>query len=165
MKRKSLALAIVAVMLVLGMSVGTARSYFTDTTTAEGSVPISPTPTTIITEENGPGTKTIRIKNTSETAPVWVRARVYAADVLGADASGTNWSGQIVGWYDYSEPLPAGAETEPLNVTFTLTRGYDETENPTGARNDDEYNIVVVYESIPVSYDADGNELPANWKN
>jgi predicted ribosomally synthesized peptide with SipW-like signal peptide len=165
MKRGNLVLAMVAVVLVLGMSVGNAWSYFTDTTTAEGSIPISTTPTTIITEENGPGTKTIRIRNTSDMAPVWVRARVYAASVLGADASGTNWSGEISDWYEYSEPLPAGDETEPLGVTFALLRGFDETDNPTGAHDGDEYNIVVVYESIPVCYDASGKTLPANWND
>ena len=163
MKRKSIVLAVLAMVLVLGLSVGTAWSYFTDTTTAEGSVTLSVEPTTTIDEENGPGTKTIRIMNTSDMSPVWVRVRVYAATDLGADASGTNWSGQISDWYQYGQPVDPGADTDPLNVTFTLKRGYDATENPNGANDGDEQNIVVIYECVPVSYDASGNALPANW--
>ena len=165
MKRNKLAVTMLAVMLVLGMGVGTAWSYFTDSTTAEGSVPVHVKPTTTITEENGPGTKTIRIRNTSENVPVYVRARVYAADELGANASGSGWSGSIDAWYDYDEPLAVGSETQPLNVSFALKHVYDETKNPTGARGGDETNIVVVYECVPVTYDADHNPLPASWND
>lgn len=165
MKRRTLTLALLAVVLVLGMGIGTAWSYFTDTTSVEGKLPISITPTTTITEENGPGSKTMRIQNTSQATNVWVRARVYAAKVLGADASGTDWSGEILDWYEYGEPVAPGAETEPLNVTFTLKRPYDPESNPTGAHPGEEYNIVVIYESLPVQYDASGNPLPANWND
>lgn len=163
MKRRNLITAIVAVVLVLGMSVGTAWSYFTDSTTAEGAVSISVKPTTTITEENGPGTKTVRIKNTSTMTPVWVRARVYAPAKLGASAAGTNWSGNIGDWFNYSEVLAPGAETEPLEVKFTLPGKYDEVQNPSGARNKDEINVVVIYECLPASYDQGGNPIAANW--
>ncbi len=163
MKRRHIVLAVLAMVLVLGLSVGTAWSYFTDTTYAEGSVTLSVEPTGTIVEENGPGTKTIRIKNTSQMAPVWTRVRVYAAAALGANASGTNWSGQISDWYQYSEPLAPGAESQPLNVTFTLGAGADPANNKPGALDGDEQNVVVLYECVPVSYDASGNPLPANW--
>lgn len=163
MNRKNLSLAILAVVLVLGMSVDVAWSYFTDTTMAEGSVPLSVEPTTTITEENGPGTKTIRIRNTGDVIPVWVRVRVYASDSLGANASGDGWSGIITDWYEYADSVDPGAETEPLKITFTLPGGFDPTNNPTGVYDEEEQNIVVVYESAPVIYDASGNPLPANW--
>lgn len=163
MKRRNIVLTVVAVALVLGMSVGTAWSYFTDSTTAEGSVTLNLEPDTTITEENGPGTKTIRIRNTGQVVPVWVRARVYAAKELGANAAGDNWAGQIDDWYQFGTPVAPGAQTEPLNVSFTLKRPYDPADNPEGAHDGDEQNIVVVYESVPVSYDASGNALPANW--
>ncbi len=156
MKRNKLAVTMLAVMLVLGMGVGTAWSYFTDSTTAEGSVSVHVKPTTTITEENGPGTKTIRIRNTSENVPVYVRARVYAADELGANASGSGWSGSIDAWYDYDEPLAVGSETQPLNVSFALKHE---------ARDGDETNVIVVYECVPVTYDADHNPLPASWND
>lgn len=165
MKRTPIALAIVAVMLVLGMSIGSVWSYFTDTTTVEGTLPLSVQPTTHIIEENDPGTKTIRIQNTSQVTPVWVRVRVYAPAKLGANASGEKWSGVITDWYDYGEPVPAGAETEPLKVTFALPGGYDAVKNVDGAQTGDEVNVVVLYQSLPVSYDAEGNPVPANWND
>ena len=161
MRRKIWPLAATTVALVLGMGMGSAWAYFTDTTTATGSLQIMPE-TTRITEENGGGTKTIRIQNTSEKAPVWVRARVFAAAELGADASGEKWSGSIDGWYTYGEVLPAGQETEPLTVKFALKDGKTD-ENQEGAETGDEMNVVVVYECVPVTYNTDGAEAPAVW--
>ena len=163
MKRKTIVLTVLAMVLVLGMSVGTAWSYFTESATVEGSVTLRVEPSTTLSEENGPGTKTIRIRNTGQLTPVWVRARVFAAKELGANAEGANWSGQIEDWYQFGTPVEAGAQTDPLNVKFTLKRGYDAVDNQDGANDGDEQNIVVVYECVPVSYDADGNALPANW--
>lgn len=163
MKQTKVAMTLLAAALVLGMGVGTAWAYFTDSTTAEGSVPISVEPTTTITEENGPGTKTVRIRNTSQAVPVYVRARIYAAANLGADAAGDGWSGSIGEWFQYGEPLAVGAETAPLKVSFELERAYDFAENPDGAQDGDETNIVVVYECVPVSYDVEGNPLPCSW--
>ncbi|MBR3318507.1 MAG: SipW-dependent-type signal peptide-containing protein [Atopobiaceae bacterium] len=165
MKRKQWVVTTLAVMLVLGMGVGTAWSYFTDSTWAEGSVPISVKPTTTITEENTPETKTIRIRNTGELTPVWVRARVYAAAELNPNASGNSWSGPIDSWYNYEEVLEVGEETEPLTVKFELKHVYDETENPEGAHDGEETNIVVVYETVPVTFDAEGNPMDANWND
>lgn len=165
MKHKTPILAILVVVLVLGATVGSAWSYFTDSATAEGTIAISVKPTSTIEEENSPGKKTIRIKNTSQAALEWVRVRAYATVALGANASGSNWSGSIDTWYEYGEPLPAGETTDPLDVTFTLKSKFDERNNPTGAHNGDEVNVVVVYETVPVSYDASGNPMPANWKD
>lgn len=165
MKRRLIALAIVAAVLVLGTSMGSVWSYFTDSTTVEGTIPLSVEPTTHITEENGPGTKTISIQNTSQVTQVWVRARIYAPEKLSANASGEKWTGAITDWYNYDEPLPADAYTEPLNVTFTLPEGYDVEKYLDGAHTGDECNVVVLYQSLPVSYDAAGNPMPVNWND
>ena len=165
MKRTKAMIGLLAAVLVLGMGVGTAWAYFTDSTTAEGSIPIKVEPTTTITEENSPGTKTFRIRNTGRTSAVYVRARIYAANELGASGTGTNWSGDIGTWFQYGEPLAVGAETEPLVVSFSLKHVYDPVENPEGAREGDETNIVAVYECVPVTYGADGKPLPADWND
>ena len=165
MRRTKLTITTLAVVLVLGMGVGTAWAYFTDSSTAEGSVPITVQPTTTITEENGPGTKTIRIRNTGENVPAYVRVRVYAASDLRADASGNGWAGSIGSWFEYAEPLAVGAETESLVVSFELKHAYNEAEGTEGARDGDETNIIAVFECIPVTYDEDGNPLPASWND
>ena len=163
MKRKSIILSLLAVVLVLGLSVGSAWSYFTDSATAEGSVSLSVKPSTGITEENGPGTKTIRIQNTGEVVPVWTRVRVYAPAVFGASAAGTNWTAASE-WYEYGEVVDPNSQTEALTVSFKLPGVYDE-KTGTGAQDGDELNVVVVYESVPVSYDANGSPEPANWND
>lgn len=160
MKRSNLVLAILAVMLVLGMSVGKAWSYFTDSDSAEGKLTLSLQPE--IQEHNDPGMKTIKIRNTSQPDSVWVRARVYANPKLGASASGDNWQGDIVSWYEYGVPLSPGAEAEPLYVNFNLPRPYDEQKGE-GALDGDETNVIVVYEYLPTQYDTEGKPLAPIW--
>lgn len=162
MKRKNLIFAILAVVLVLGLNVGDAWSYFTDTATAEGGISISVKPTSSMTEEYSAQTKRIRIQNTSQATSVWVRARVYANDSLGVAGSGTNWSGPTDSWYNYSEPVAAGSETNELTITFDLPDGFD-PEKGTGAKDGDELNVIVVYQCTPVHYGADGTPQSANW--
>ena len=168
MRRKILPLAATTVALILGMGMGSAWAYFTDTTSATGALEILPE-TTHITEENKAHTKIIRIQNIkkeegedTKEPPVWVRVRVFAATELGADASGDKWSGSIDGWFTYGEPLPAGKETEPLEVTFALKHAKAD-DYPEGAESGDETNVVVVYECAPVSYNADGTLADPVW--
>lgn len=168
MKRRYIILSLLSVVLVLGLSVGHAWSYFTDNTMAEGSVPVSVKPDTTITEEYDPKThtKSVVITNNSSVVPVWVRARAYVPKQLNGQASGDKWTGNIEDWFEYNvgvEPLAPGAKTEPLKVSFTLPEKYDPANNPTGAQNGDELNIVIIYECLPASYDADGKPVPANW--
>ena len=155
MKRKTITLTLLSIMLVLSMGIGSAWAYFTDSSMATGGLVIEE-PTTTITEEYGPGTKDITIANTS----------VFASKDLGADASGANWSGSIDSWYTYDVPLaPSGQEgdhADPLNVTFRLTLPK-RPDNPHGAEVGDVYNVTVVYESIPVTYDANGDAVAPTW--
>ena len=173
MRRKHIFLSLLAVVLVLGLSVGRAWSYFTDTTTVEGGLNLSVQPDTTITEEYEPKTHTkkVTITNNSSMVPVYVRARAYVPSILKGKASGTKWTGTDNGlsaddtnqWFVYSDVLAPGASAEQFNVSFSLPGGFDPKDNPTGAQEGDELNIVVQYECLPVSYDASGNALPANW--
>ena len=165
MRRKHIFLSLLAVVLVLGLSVGHAWSYFTDTTTVEGGLTLNVQPDTTITEEYEPATRTkkVTITNNSSVVPVYVRARAYVPSVLKGKASGTKWTGtknelaadDTNQWFVYSDVLAPKASTEQFNVTFSFPQ--------TGAQEGDELNIVVQYECLPVSYDASGKPLPANW--
>lgn len=165
MKRNYLVLSLLALVLVLGLSVGNAWSYFTDSTWAEGSVSLKK-PTTTITEIVENKQKKLTITNNRESVPVWVRARAFVPAAFvdeDSNTSGNGWSaGGLEEWHEYSEPLAPGASTDELIVTFSFPEPYSET-NTGGVREGDEYNIVVIYECLPVSYDADGNPLPAQW--
>lgn len=165
MKRRTPIIAVLVVMLVVGVSVGSAWAYFTDSATAEGGLLLSVKPTTSMTEVNGPNSKTICIQNKSDMVSVWIRARAYAPKDLGLTAEGTNW--ELKGdWYVYKVPLAAKTETEPLNVTFHLENAFVSTGGP---REGDEVSVTVLYESLPVTYKTNeaGETVPSDaiWKD
>lgn len=164
MKRRNLVLAILAVVLVLGMSVGTAWSYFTDTATVDGSMTMSVKPTAEMHEDPPKpedGTKTIRIENTSQVVSVWTRVRVYSD--LNIEAAGEGWdtTGE---WYTYEDVLAPGEMSNDLDIAFKLKEPYS-ADNTDGEQNLEGYeeNIVVMYECVPVTYDASGKSEAANW--
>ena len=155
-RRSKLLLACIAmgVVLVLGLGIGPARAYFTDWTEANGGLPISVTPTTDLKETYGARVKHVVVTNDG-TAPVFVRARAYAS--LPLEIAGEGWT-QDGEWWVYDRAVPGkkdGAAGETSELTVTL-------QFPEGATENDGYNVVVVYESTPVQYHADGTPNP-DW--
>ena len=104
---------------------------------------------------------------------VFVRARVFAYEPYLKPVSGTNWGPlQDDGWYYYQNVLEPGQETDELLVEINfLTRR--EILNPDGSTDVEEvdttgenFNVVVVYEAVPVQYGPDGELLApeaAEW--
>lgn len=153
MKRNALILAVLAFALVLGMGIVPAWAYFTDSTMASGSIEIETAPpTTHIHEWVKDGVKEVSIENdASSPAPVFVRARVFTSLVF--TAAGTNWSAADAdGWMTYSEAVEPGASTERLAISAEFPE----------AKQGDNYNVVVVYQSTPAQYDNQGNPTP-DW--
>ena len=163
MKRKSLLLATVAAALVIAMGISPAWAYFTDTSTVQGALTINVKPSTDITEWYGARVKHVVVTNSEDaTAPVFVRARAFAPEKMTATVAGASWTGpDAQGWYEYSEIVEPGNATQELTVTLTFPPVKSETA-PTGAVVGDNYNVVVVYESTPVQYRADGTPY-ADW--
>lgn len=172
MKRKSMRLAILggaAALAIACASVSPVLAYFTDNTQATGGMKINVIPTTDITEGYHEGVKHVVITNAenSET-PVFVRARVYANPEYLEEGtpSGANWS-QTGDWYYYQEVVPIGGETDELLVAikfpvYKTEEGMEEDPSHIG----ENFNVIVVYEAVPVQYDADGNQLTpeeADW--
>ena len=153
MKNTKYMLAALAATLVLSLSIVPASAYFTDWTEANGGLPIKVEPTTEVEETFGARKKNVAITNLG-TAPVFIRARAYASEQL--DVSGEDWT-QVGDWYVYGGDAPIAVapdgKTKELTVEITF---------PEGAKKDDEYNVIVVYESTPVQYDAEGNPF-ADW--
>lgn len=170
MKRKTLVLGIMAFALVLGMNVAPAWGYFTDTTTADGGLEVSLTPSTDIYETWGDGTKTVVISNKGQdaTIPVFVRAQSFAPKKLEQQVLGEGWVDGGDGWWYYGTSNPSqltelavGEETTPLTVKINLPAvktDKDEAGEIVGTT----YNVVVVYEATPAAYNADGTTAP-NW--
>jgi len=179
-KRKTLLLASLAVALVLGMGIAPAWSYFTDSHTTNGGLPISVKPSTTPHEWFADSTKHLTIKNSDDaTAPVFIRAGVFSSNKLPITSiRGTGWSAKDAGdwgydvgdgWYYYGSssdgrgltPLAPGDTTEELLVVFNFPQ-IQSADQPEGIPDGDNYNAIIVYESTPVQYDAEGNPY-ADW--
>lgn len=160
MKRKTTLLAALAIASVLGMGIAPAGAYFTDSSTANGGIPIGITPSTDFYEWYENGVKHLTVTNSADaSSPVFVRARAYTS--LPTTIAGSGWTAADDGWYYYGPAIAPGGTSEDLTVTiqFPTIRSTDE---PNGAEIGDNYNIIVVYESTPAIYDAQGNPAP-DW--
>jgi hypothetical protein len=147
--KKITLLAAAALVLVLGVSVGTAMAYFTTYATAKGGVPVTLGAETTIHEEYDNWKKTISIENTGEV-PVFVRAQVIAGSQFTITAEGTGWSQGKDGYWYYSEALPVGGTT--ANLVASIAKSEDVESS---------FNVVVVQECTPVMYDANGKAVTA----
>ena len=180
----------VAALLIGGMTVSPAWAYFTDSHGTEGGVRIFVEPRTDIEEEFDEKGKHAYIRNTSTDVPVYVRAKVYtnAAEYLGP-ISGTNWTSEPdpEGWYYYNLVLdpydpedppadPSKCITEPLNVVVNFkTKETTKIINADGTVSEhtnivhtgENFNVIVVYEAVPIQYDDNDNLLDpqaCDWK-
>ena len=154
------ALALLAVFMILGASVGRAWSYFTTFALARGSYTIAMNEHTEIEEEFSNWTKHLVISNKDDSEPVMIRARGYCGDEYRLTYSGTDWTEGTDGFWYYAKVVDPGYETEELLVKIT---DKDGNEIPKEQDKPAEFNVVVVYESTTViTYDADGNPK-ADW--
>lgn len=155
MKKKSIFLAALAVILVLGASVPFAWGYFSTYTEARGGIRLTPwKQETQIKEEVSNWTKHVVITNSAEGSPVYIRARAFAGSEYQISyEAGDSWTLQNDGFYYYNSILGPGEETPELLVKIN---------KPDESEEEQEFNVVVVYESTPVRYDAQGNPY-AGW--
>lgn len=165
MKRKLLVSIALAATLICGASVTPAMAYFTDSTIATGSIPVKVGATTTIHEKFAQRSKRVTISNSEDSAsPVWIRARVYTN--VDYKAQGTNWpEADAQGWYNYASPVDPGKATEELKVELTFPKVKYE-KDPGEAVYDDNFNVIVVYESTLAEYDESTQSYKApNWDN
>lgn len=166
MKKRTLILAVLAVVLVLSSSIGSAVAYFTTYAKARGGYVIHLGGKTEITEEWLQGEKVVRITNVPDSEndkgkhPVFVRARAffdsslkisYASDQEGA------WKEDGAFCY-YQTALYAGDTSSPLKIRVFAKEGEKFKAGETA-------DVVVVYESVPAVFKADGSpDLETAWK-
>lgn len=194
MTRKSIRTMVVAgaaALLIGGMTVSPAWAYFTDSHGTAGGIRISVEPKTDIEEEFDNSEKHVYIKNTSYDCPVFVRARVYTnAPLYLLNIAGANWSDGGDDWWYWNnvlEPIDDNGTkddtsddvihyTDKLDVKIDLhkTREVVKITNADGSvteftvfdHTDENYNVIVVYEAVPIQFDASGNLLnpqAADW--
>ena len=150
MKKRHILLAALALVLLVTGSIGTAYAYFTTYVVTVGGYPVSLGSETEITESFYSWTKRVTITNEAGSEPVYVRARAYAGSVYEltySDESGL-WSPGSDGWWYYSAPVSGGESAGELQVHI----GNVPEESSEG----DSFSVVVVYETTPVLYTADG---------
>ena len=171
MKKRNWLLFLLAVVLVLGSSIGTAVAYFTTYVTSRGGYVIHLGNETTIEEPDVTNwTKRVTIKNTADASEpgklVFVRARAYvgAAYESGLTYEGASWLApgdpaspdKGDGFYYYYLPLAPQQSTTELLIKINNI--------PVDAEEGDIFNVVVVYESVPAVLDANGApDLATAW--
>ena len=142
-KRRNIFLLVVALVLVLSMTVGLTMAYFSDSTEAEGGIPVTLGGQTTIIEKQNDDNKVIQIKNTGETDVV-VRVAVYGPTEI--SYSGSGWTDGGDGYYYYDSILPAGGTSSKLTAKWDVPEDLG-----------DDYAVVVIQESDQAVYDASGS--------
>lgn len=151
---RSLIALTVAVVLVVGASIGVAWAYFTTYARALGSRPVTLGDTTTIEEEVDEYGKHITIFNDTDSAqPVYVRVAAFIGKEGELNISlGQGWmqSGEYkgkteggYGYFYYMQPLKPGERTSVLDISIKL---------PEKLKVEDDPNVIVVHESTPVLY-------------
>lgn len=152
MKKKSMLLLALAVVLVLVSSVSPALAYFTTYAAAKGGYKIELGDSTI-DEDFYDWTKRVTVSTTEDAQPVYVRARAYTGSQYTLYYSGINWNQGSDGWFYYSEIVYGGGVTEELLVRIAGV--------PEDKINDPDFNVTVVYETMPI-VDGNGN-VYSDW--
>ena len=156
MKKRSICLAVLATVLTLTATVGSAWAYFTTYAEARGSYTLSlEGHTTTVSENVLDWTKFVKIENAEGSGPVYVRARAFCGSGYSlsyTDADG-RWSPAGDGYYYYNKAVAGGESTSELQVKI---------QRPENVSDPDDFNVVVIYETTKVRYNADG-EPYADW--
>lgn len=149
-----LAAIVMVVLVALTATVGTTLAYFTTYATAKGYVEVSLEEQTQIKEDFSQWTKHLTIANQGENSrPVYVRAKAFGGEQYTLTYSGSGWSQNADGYYYYGSILNPGDTANVLDVKID------------GIPKDAvDFNVIVVYETTPVIYDANGNPS-ADWNN
>lgn len=142
---KRIWLLLVAVVLVFSVSFGTTLAYFTTYAEAEGGHVLELGHFTRIREEFSQWTKHVTLTNTGDR-DCYVRLKAFCGSELKLEFTNESgkWSLGDDGYYYYSDIVPIGGETEPIDIKIDIPEGYTQ-----------DFNVVVVQECTLVLYDGD----------
>lgn len=140
-----------AVGLCMAVGVGTTFAYYTDATSAEGSLPYTfASPSTDIDETPEDTNKNIVIENTGDV-PVLVRVKLLYAQSNAAvsigEGTGGGWMHGENGWLYYTEPLwGKGDVTAPLIAAVMPVDGKNSVN---------EFNVTVIQQCAQLQWSDD----------
>ena len=158
MKIKSIILPLLAIGCVAMSQIGSANAYFTTYVTARGGYDVSWEHKEKIDEEFHDWTKYVTISSREDSVPVFVRAKALSGTTYNLEVTGNNWKKGNDGYYYYTKALPGGGSTEQLLVKISNI--------PTNPEVNDNFNVAVVYESIPATFFTTGEPTDpeqADW--
>lgn len=163
MKKMQKWLLALALVMLIGATIRPAVSYFTSYVHAVGATKIFLGDSTVIKEEydEKTATKSLVVENLPDSEAdrqltMFVRAQGFAGGAFDLDYAGEGWTStpDSEGFYYYMSALEPGQVTTPLDVTIKI---------PKDAQTDEwvPFEVTVVYEAVPVMYEADGKTLKA----
>lgn len=144
-----------AVIFVASAGIGEAWAYFTTYATAQGGYTIHLGYETEIFEDYANGIKTITISNKAGSEPVYIRVKAFSGTSHPLTYSSDSWSEGNDGYWYYDKILNGGEQTDALEVKIDNI--------PITPEDEFEFNVVVIYESTLVRYEADGTPY-ADWE-
>lgn len=158
LKHAPAALCLALLCMLAAFPARQALAYFTTYATATGSAPFYMRDVeTEIDEAFYDMTKDIQIVNTGEEA-AYVRVRVYTGSAFSIDYTPSeNWRQEGGYWY-YDSVLQPGERTSSLKAKIALPEGAN-TEDGIAVET---FDVIVIDEFVPASYDSDGKPY-ADW--
>lgn len=135
--------------LVCASDVGSANAYFTTYVTAEGGYTVSWEHREELHEEFHDWNKLVTVSSKEGSVPVFVRVKAYSGSTYALTYTGSDWTDGGDGYWYYKTPLAGGETTTGLNIAISNI--------PTTATEGTNFNVVVVYETIPATYNTDGS--------
>ena len=172
MKKRTLILAVLAVVLVLSSGIGSTVAYFTTYSSARGGYVIHLGGRTEIREDISKNRKTVQIFNRAETDddigqhPIFVRVKAFTGSdgELSYDANTSGlWLQKTDGYWYYQKALTAGTDAKPEGAVTDPAFIVDVKLNR--ELKEGEYlDVIVVHESVPAIFKGDGSpDLTTAW--
>lgn len=172
MKMRKWLLAALAVALVLSAGIGSTWAYFTTYATAQGGLELELGSRAELYEGFEKWTKEFQVLNKADSMePVYVRAQYFGPEAyyvgvtpdrqpvgLSYDVSGDDWEEGGDGYWYYTKAVAPGESTSVLNVKINGARVSGDATPP---KDGESFNVVIVYETVAVTYDESGNPVGA----
>lgn len=151
--------ALMAAALLCVSQVGNANAYFTTYVKAKGGYPVSWEHHENINESFNDWSKYVSITSKEGSVPVYVRVKAFAGSKYTLEYFGDDWTYNPLDDYFYYKYQLEGGQT-----TSTLRIGISNI--PANVQEGLNFNVVVVYETIPVQVNESGEALSpidADW--
>lgn len=159
MKGKNVLPVIIALGLLGVSNVSNANAYFTTYVTAKGGYKVNWEHKEYMEENFEEWSKYVSIVSKENSIPVFVRAKAFAGSTYSLQYSGNDWTYHAADdFYYYDNVLKGGEQTSSLRIFIDNI--------PANPKPGENFNVVVIYETIPVQYDDNGNPLAptqADW--